>query len=173
MEVNTPLMLLFVKFISYNFLRPVEVCRLKIEDIDLIDKNIRLKTKTGYKIKLLPQILIDELPDLSKYDKQNFLFGRTSLGEFWEATENNRRDYYSKQFKIIKEKLKLGPNYGLYSFRSTFISILYNVFIKEMTPDETESKLMLITGHDTRKALQQYLREIDAYKPEDYSKHLK
>lgn len=173
MEEHDPLMLLFVKFISYNFLRPVEVCRLRIEDIDLIDKNIRLKTKTGYKIKLLPQILIDDLPDLSKFKKNSFLFGRTEIGQEWDATENNRRDHFSKQFKIIKDKFKLGADYGLYSFRHTFIGKLYNVFIKEMTPDETEGKLMLITGHDTRKALQQYLREIHAYKPEDYSKHLK
>lgn len=173
MESNNELMLLFVKFVSYNFLRPVEVCRLKIEDIDLIDKTIRLKTKTSdYKIKILPQILINDLPDLSIYKKDSYLFGRTGFGQYWEATENNRRDHYSKQFKIIKDQFGLGEDYGLYSFRHTFISKLYNVFIKEMTPDAAESKLMLITGHSTRKALNEYLREIDAYRPEDYSKHL-
>lgn len=173
METNDQLMLLFVKFVSYNFLRPVEVCRLKIDDIDLIDKTIRLKTKTSdYKVKILPQILINDLPDLSIYKKDAYLFGRTDFGQYWDATENNRRDHYSKQFKIIKDQFGLGENYGLYSFRHTFISKLYNVFIKEMTPDEAESKLMLVTGHSTRKALHEYLREIDAYRPEDYSKHL-
>lgn len=173
MENNDQLMLLFVKFVSYNFLRPVEVCRLKVEDIDLVDKTIRLQTKTDfYKVKILPQILINDLPDLSNFSKESFLFGRTGLGQYWEATENNRRNEYSTKFKVIKDKFGLGVDYGLYSFRHTFISKLYNVFIKEMTPDEAESKLMLITGHSTRKALQQYLREIDAYRPEDYSKHL-
>ena len=138
-----------------------------------MDKNIRLKTKTGYKVKLLPQILIDELPDLTEYPKDAFVFGRTGFGQYWEATETNRRGDYGKKFKIIKDKFSLGADYGFYSFRHTFISKLYNLFIKDMTPDETESKLMLITGHDTRKALQQYLREIDAYKPQDYSNFLK
>jgi integrase len=174
MQANNQLMLLFVKFVSYNFLRPVEVCRLKIEDIDLIDKTIRLRTKTDdYKIKILPHILIDDLPDLSKYDNQSFLFGRTGFGQFWDSVENNRRNEYSKKFKKIKDNFGLGEDYGLYSFRHTFISKLYNIFIKEMTPDEAEAKLMLITGHATRKALQEYLRDIDAYRPEDYSKHLK
>ncbi|MBY0486661.1 MAG: tyrosine-type recombinase/integrase [Flavobacteriaceae bacterium] len=173
MEANDQLMLLFVKFVSYNFLRPVEVCRLKVEDIDLVDKTIRLQTKTDdYKVKILPQILIDDLPDLRNFDKSSFLFGRTGFGQHWPATENNRRNEYSTKFKEIKDKFGLGVDYGLYSFRHTFISKLYNVFIKEITPDEAESKLMLITGHSTRKALQQYLREIDAYRPEDYSKHL-
>ena len=31
---NDPNLLLFIKFVSYNFLRPIEVCRLKVEDID-------------------------------------------------------------------------------------------------------------------------------------------
>lgn len=174
MENHDPLLLLFVKFISYNFLRPVEVCRLKIEDIDLIDKTIRLKTKTDkYKVKILPQILINDLPDLSQFEKDSFVFGRTGIGQYWNAEENNRRNDYSRKFKDIKDTFKLGEDYGLYSFRHTFISKLYGIFIKDMTPDEAESKLMLITGHQTRKALQQYLREIDAYRPEDYSKHLK
>lgn len=40
-----------------------------------------------------------------------------------------------------------------------------------MTPDEAESKLMTITQHSTKDALRKYLREINAYRPEDYSKH--
>jgi hypothetical protein len=34
---------------------------------------------------------------------------------------------------------------------------------------ETKSRLMLITGHSTMTALEQYLRDIDAELPEDYS----
>lgn len=173
MKTNNPTMLLFVKFISYNFIRPVEACRLLIDDIDLVDKKIRLKTKTkNYKIKILPQILINDLPDLSQYNKDAFLFGRNGIGEFWEATENNRRDYYSKEFKTIKDKFNLGKDYGLYSFRHTFIAKLYHEFIKTATPFEAKSKLMLITGHSTMKALDEYLRDIDAVLPDDYSVHL-
>jgi len=41
-----------------------------------------------------------------------------------------------------------------------------------MTPFESKSKLMLITGHNTMDALEKYLRDIDAVLPEDYSKFL-
>jgi integrase len=34
LKKNDPNLLLFVKFVSYNFLRPIEVCRLKVEDIN-------------------------------------------------------------------------------------------------------------------------------------------
>jgi hypothetical protein len=34
LEENDKLLLLFIKFVSYNFLRPIEVCELRIKDID-------------------------------------------------------------------------------------------------------------------------------------------
>jgi hypothetical protein len=40
---------------------------------------------------------------------------------------------------------------------------------KSITPQEAKSRLMLITGHVTLKALDAYLRDIDAVLPEDYS----
>ena len=36
-------LLLFVKFISYSILRPIEICRLKIEDVDIQDKKLYIK----------------------------------------------------------------------------------------------------------------------------------
>ena len=47
-----------------------------------------------------------------------------------------------------------------------------NEFIKNSTPFEAKSKLMLITGHETMVALDKYLRDIDAVLPEDYSQHI-
>jgi integrase len=35
LEEKDPILLLYIKFISYNFLRPIEVCRLKVGDINL------------------------------------------------------------------------------------------------------------------------------------------
>lgn len=40
LEINDPILLLYIKFISYNFLRPIEVCRLKVKGIELINKRI-------------------------------------------------------------------------------------------------------------------------------------
>ena len=79
------------------------------------------------------------------------------------------KKYFTKRFKKIKEFFKLGKEYGLYSFRHTFITKLYRELRKTYSPFETKSKLMLITGHTTITALEKYLRDIDAELPEDYS----
>jgi integrase len=163
---------LFIKFVSYTFLRPVEVSRLKIEDINIIDKTIRIKAKTGFQIAIIPDILLNIIPDLSKYPEDSFLIGRTDFGQYWKSTDTNRRNHLSKIFLEVKKILKLSDEYGIYSFRHTFAIKLYNEFIKVMNQDQAESQLMSITRHKTKEALRKYLREINAYRPEDYSKYL-
>lgn len=171
LKKNDPILLLFIKFISYNFLRPVEVCRLKVGDLDIKDKKLYVRAKNkAVKIKIIPEILIKDLPDLSNMNKEEFLFTPTKLGGEWIATENNRRDYFSKRFKTtVKDPFKLGADYGMYSFRHTFITKLYRELRKTSTPFESKSILMNITGHSTMTALELYLRDIDAELPEDYS----
>lgn len=170
MEENDPHLLLFVKFLSYNFLRPIEIGRLKVGDIDPISKKLYFKAKNSpVKTKIIPEILLKELPDLSKMDKNWDLFTPDGIGGLWDTEETNKRDYFSKRFKKIKDHFELGSNYGLYSFRHTFITKLYTDFAKTMTPYEAKSKLMLISGHTTMDSLNKYLRDIDAVLPEDYS----
>jgi integrase len=174
LKEHDSILYLFVQFISYNFLRPVEVCRLKVGDIDLIDKKIYVRAKNKpVKIKIIPDILIKQLPNLSKLNKDDFLFTPTKVGGTWETKENNKRDYFTKQFKKVKDHFSLGKDYGLYSFRHTFITKLYKEMAKTATPFEVKSKLKLITGHATMDALELYLRDIDAVLPEDYSILLK
>jgi integrase len=171
LETTDPLLLLFIKFICYNFLRPVEVCRLKVGDLDIKDKKLYVRAKNkAVKIKIIPEILIKDLPDLSSLNSEHFLFTPTQIGGEWIATENNRRDNFSKRFKTnVKDHFNLGADYGMYSFRHTFITKLYRELRKSYSPFETKSRLMLITGHSTMTALEQYLRDIDAELPEDYS----
>ena len=171
LEKNDALLLLFIKFISYNFLRPVEVCRLKVGDLDVKDKKLYVRAKNKLvKIKIIPEILIKDLPDLTQMNKEDFLFTPTKIGGQWIATENNRRDHFSKRFKsIVKDHFGLGSDYGMYSFRHTFITKLYRELRKSYSPFEAKSILMNITGHSTMSALELYLRDIDAELPEDYS----
>ncbi|MDI1317057.1 site-specific integrase [Flavobacterium sp.] len=175
LEKNDQILLLFIKFVSYNFLRPIEVCELKIKDIDLIGKRIYLRTKNkAVKIKIIPEILIDDLPDLSKYNPDSFLFTPTGFGQDWITEPNNKRDYFSKRFKeVVKTHFNLNKDYGMYSFRHTFITKLYREMRKTSSQFETKSKLMLVTGHSTMTALEKYLRDIDAELPEDYSNLLR
>ncbi|SDH09480.1 tyrosine-type recombinase/integrase [Winogradskyella thalassocola] len=173
LKSNDPLLFLYVQLVSYNVLRPIEVCRLKIGDIDLEDKKLYVRAKNQpVKIKIIPSILLKELPNLSQFDKKDFLFTSSGIGGKWEATENSKRDFFTKRFKKVKDSLGLGVEYGLYSFRHTFITIMYREMAKTMSPYEVKSKLMLITGHATMTALEKYLRDIDAVLPEDYSKLL-
>ncbi|WP_299680669.1 site-specific integrase [uncultured Tenacibaculum sp.] len=170
LEKNDRHLLLFIQFISYNFLRPIEVCRLRVEDIDIKDKKLYVKAKNSpVKIKIIPDILINQLPDLTTKDGKSFLFTQNEIGGEWDIEEENKRDHFTKRFKKIKEFFKLGKEYGLYSFRHTFITKLYRELRKTYSPFETKSKLMLITGHTTITALEKYLRDIDAELPEDYS----
>jgi len=78
-----------------------------------------------------------------------------------------------KQFAVVKDALGFGNEYGIYSFRHTYTAKLYTELRKNMSPFETKSKMLLITGHSTMTALEKYLRDIDAELPEDYSKYLK
>lgn len=175
LEVEDPILLLYIKFISYNLLRPIEVCRLKVKDINLKSRTIQFKAKNSpLKIKIIPDILWEDLPDLTKLDKESILFTPDKIGGTWETKIGNRRDYFSKRFKrVVKDYFDLGTDYGLYSFRHTFITKLYRALAKDFTPFEAKSRLMLITGHSSMYALEKYLRDIDAMLPADYSTMLK
>ena len=162
-------LLLFVKFVSYNFLRPIEVCRLQIKDIDFdgAKLNVRAKNKL-VKIKIIPEILLKEIQHLKGANPNYFLFTPNGVDD-WQTSEVNKRDYWTKRFGKLKKQLNLGEDYGLYSFRHTFITKLYRELRSKYSQYETYDRLMLITGHSTLSALQQYLRDIDAELPEDYS----
>lgn len=174
LEEKDPILLLFIKFISYNFLRPIEVCRLRVKDIDLEERILRIQVKNKpLKTKIIPEILLKELEMLNGLDGDLFLFTPKSIGGKWEAGLSARRDYFSKRFKsIVKNHYGFDKNYGLYSFRHTFITKLYRALVKGSSPFAAKSVLMQITGHTTMKALEKYLRDIDAELPDDYSKLL-
>ncbi|KGK29587.1 site-specific integrase [Cellulophaga sp. E6(2014)] len=170
-----PILLLYIKFVAYNFLRPIEVSRLRIKDVDLVNRTLTFQAKNSkLKKKIIPQMLFDEIPDLSNLNPDHLLFTPTEIGGAWDTEETNRRNYFSKRFKQkVKEHFNLNENFGLYSFRHTYITKLYRVILKDATPFEAKSKLMLITGHNSMSALEKYLRDIDAELAEDYSNLLK
>jgi len=150
------------------------VCRLKIKDINLEEQTLNFKAKNkALKTKIIPDILFEELPDLSKMNPEHFLFTPNKLGGEWNASEVNRRDHFSKRYTKVKNALGFDKDYSLYSFRHTFITKLYRELVKNSSPFAAKSKLMSITGHQTMTALEKYLRDIDAELPEDYSELLR
>lgn len=172
MAKEYPNLLLFVKILSYNFLRPLEVCRLKVGDFDLNNRTLTVMVKQGrYKTKTIPTILLKELPDLK--NKEGHFFTKTGLFGNWNIKEESKRNHFSSEFKKVKEHFELGEDYGLYSFRHYFTTKLYRELRTRYTPFEAKSNLMTITGHATMKALEKYLRSIDVELAEDYSHLLK
>ena len=140
-----------------------------MKDIDFADAKLNVRAKNKLvKTKIIPEILMKEIQHFKGLNPEYYLFSPKRAGE-WEATESNKRDYWSRRFKEIKDELGLGKDYGLYSFRHTFITKLYRELRTQYGQMETYDKLMLITGHSTLSALQQYLQDIDAELPEDYS----
>ncbi|WP_040278311.1 tyrosine-type recombinase/integrase [Psychroserpens damuponensis] len=174
LETEDPILLLYIKFISYNLLRPIEVCRLKIKNIDFLNRTLQFQAKNKLlKTKIIPEILFKSIPDLSMKEGDLYLFTPYEIGGVWSTELTNRRDYFSKRFKtVVKDHFGLDKNYGLYSFRHTFITKMYRAMVKESSPFAAKSNLMQITGHTTMTALEKYLRDIDAELPEDYSKLL-
>ncbi|WP_417444664.1 tyrosine-type recombinase/integrase [Joostella sp.] len=171
MAKNYPNMLLFIKFVSYNFLRPIEVCRLTAQSINIKDKTLSVMVKQGqFKTKIIPDILINDLPGLS--GKEGCLFTKDGLFGYWNASDNSKRGHFSRKFKEIKDHFGLGEDYGIYSFRHYYTTKLYRKLRETLSPYEAKSRLMLISGHESMDALEKYLRSIDAELPEDYSKLL-
>jgi len=78
------------------------VNRLKVGNFNLREKTIRFKAKNSpFKTKILPDLMLQELPDLEKMNVNDFLFTPEKLGGEWEATEESKREYFTKRFKII------------------------------------------------------------------------
>ncbi|TWP23158.1 hypothetical protein ETU10_08665 [Apibacter muscae] len=170
---------LYIKFVAYLFVRPVENCRILIGNIDMKHRTIVYKSKTkDQKVKYIIDLIYKDLEKIhiNKYDKDFNLFTPDGKPSLWIGKEESKRQYFTELYKdIIKSNPKLislglTDNHDMYSFRHTGIMILYRSYRKTLSPFETKSKLMLITGHTTMSALEKYLRTIDAELPEDYSK---
>ena len=62
LKIHDPVLLLVIKFVSYNFLRPIEVCRIQIKDINLKESLIYYQAKNKpLKTKRIPAILLHDL----------------------------------------------------------------------------------------------------------------
>tara|TARA_R110000744_G_scaffold377769_1_gene493127 strand:+ start:735 stop:989 length:255 start_codon:yes stop_codon:yes gene_type:complete len=80
LKEKDPILLLYIKFVAYNSLRPIEVSRLRIEDFNFKNNTITFQAKnSNLKKKTIPQMLLDELPDLSQMDLSFLLFTPTTI----------------------------------------------------------------------------------------------
>ena len=162
----------FILFVIYEFLRPREIIRLKIGDINLREKLLYVKTKTERKkAKKLISPTIDFLNSISivNLPKEANLFTNTKKFEIWDAIEKTKVDHFGNRFKKVKTKLGFNGDYGIYSFRHTAALDLYHSFAKSgLTHRECILKLMPIIGHKNESTTEKYLRDVQEMLPKDY-----
>ncbi|MFK7749032.1 MAG: tyrosine-type recombinase/integrase [Kordia sp.] len=169
---HDPYLRVFMQFMSYAFLRNVEVCRLKVKDIDLDAKRLFVRSKTA-PLAIVP--IIGELEhvirkmNLEKYDPNDYLITREEKPFNWDIEEANKTKHFATKFRKVKNVLGLSDDYTLYSTRHTAASNLYNHLLSQGNSDEVAlMKLMQITRHTSKAGLKNYLREIGATLPKDY-----
>ena len=171
---NDPYLLLYIRFVAYSFLRPVEVNRLKVKDINLEESLLYFQAKNKpLKVKRIPSIFIEDIKamNLHLYNKEDFLFTPKNEPSEWVSDDNSKRDTFSKRFKVVKDKFNLGAKYGLYSFRHSFITNLFRTLrtTENKSYSEAIEFLQPITGHETREALEKYIHTHDMDIPKDWS----
>ena len=167
---HDPTLLMFIKFISYMFWRPIEILRIRVEDIDFNSNTISTESKTkAKKTKIIPNLLRDELIEFTK-GKTGFLFKPDNIQK-WELCEEDKRKYFTRRFSRFRTKFKISSDFKLYSFRHTYITKIYLELRKSLSKYDTIQQLSLITGHES-KAIYNYIRVNDVELPEDYSELL-
>jgi len=173
LQVQDPLLLLYLKVISYNFLRPIEANRLRAQDVNLDERTLFFtqKTKIG-KTKYIPKIYFKELGELVALasDPQDLLFTPSGIPGPWELNDRLKRDYFTKRWAKFKKKNDLQGDFTLYSFRHTFISAAYTTLKNQgLGEGAVLSQLAAITGHYSPEGLKNYIHTLDADLPADWS----
>lgn len=168
---------IYMYFVMYMFWRNKENCRIKVKDVNLEERIISIKkTKgTGRKVKLIPDIIYDQLKAYIKdADPEYFLFTPEGKPGPWINRDgkvtrlDNRRNFFSGKWRNNREAMELGPEYVVYGLRHTGATILYKSLVPVHGHDKTIQIMSKITGH-TSKAILEYIHYIDAALPEDWS----
>ncbi|WP_189663022.1 tyrosine-type recombinase/integrase [Polaribacter sp. IC073] len=172
---HDPYLYLFIKFVMYGFFRPVEVCRIKIKDINIDRNTISVKSKTEdatantvFLTKQLKETIAEM--DIHKFDSDFYLFTSKLEPSNWLVDDTIKRTYFGRRFAKVKKELKFDENYGIYSFRHTAAIDIFTTYKEQgLTDLEAKHKMLPITRHKSIDSLNKYLRDIGASLPKDYS----
>ncbi|MCK6649536.1 MAG: tyrosine-type recombinase/integrase [Bacteroidia bacterium] len=159
-----PVLLFYIKLVSYTFLRTKEAKMLKIGDIDTKQWRIMLtagNNKTSRRVwKLIPRVMQSDFEKmkLDQLPKHYYLFGKKG----YPGTENVGVNFFSKRYKKVKRHFGLSDLHTIYGFRHTFVSQLLN-------SGKRWDEVMKVTGHTTMSSFEKYARSIMALPPQDMS----
>lgn len=127
---NYPLYV-FTQWIYYTCIRPIELLRLKVSNVDMINKNIVIysdqsKNKKTESIVIPDAMLpIIESMALDKFSPNDYLFGKT----FKTCSIPYSRNSVSLAFGKVLKKLNFSKDYTLYSWKHTSVVNAFNAGI--------------------------------------------
>ncbi|WP_103867566.1 site-specific integrase [Aquimarina sp. I32.4] len=154
---NDPYLWTIITFIYYSFMRPVELRRLRVKDINLKANTISIKVEQSKSkrydiIPIAPALrkIIDEM-QLEQYDKNYFIFSSAKKPSKIPMGEN----YMSKHFREVKKHFGFDndPDYTLYGFKHTACVNWY----KE---EKDIIKIQKMSRHTTVKTTERYLKSM-------------
>jgi len=174
LKTSDPYLIHFISFILYPLLRPREICRLKVRDLNTEKGFLSVETKTEALSfrriisKMKPTI---DAMELHKYPGDYELFSNLDKPKDWSDTSlTSRVDHFGKRFRTVKTRLGFGREYGLYSCRHTAIMDLYNSKVAEgLGEQEIIFQLMPLTTHKSVAGIKKYLRRHQQSIPADHS----
>ncbi len=155
----------YVQFIYYSLARPKEVRLLKIGDIDLKDRKIKIasgnaKNKKGQFVRI-PDGLYDVISamELEKYPMNYYVF--SAKGN--PALEAVGRNYFYKKHRKMLDKLAFTDGHTLYGYKHTAVTNLYyaNVEMRYITEQ---------CRHSSEYQTRIYLRALGLFRNEDIEK---
>jgi integrase len=159
LEIHDPQLLLFCKFLFYTGFRPVEVTRLKIEDIDFANGILTLKAehhKTGRQrgMKLKDSFLLD-LNFLQDYIPNLHIFSTDNMKPGIKMI--NTRQIQQRYFDIKEE---LGLKNRLYDLKHTMATHLIKQNVNVMD-------VQFYLGHQDINDTMTYVRSVQEYSSEN------
>jgi integrase len=148
-----PLLNWACEFVYYAAVRSFqELSRIRIGDIDLPNRVIKIKEHVGKKgYRFIP--MCDELYDLllaknlDRYKLDDFLFGK--YGEINNIQMD--KNYLSRRYAKVRDKLKIGQEYTIYGWKHTRVVDLKN-------EGYTDAEIQNLTGHTDSKSYDAYSR---------------
>lgn len=172
---NDPYLYYYICFVALTFLRPREVCRLTIGDINIGECLISVETKTsGTGNKHTLRIIQKLQPILQQMQLQNYpqhfhVFTPDKEPKEWNVLERDKVGYFRKRFTKVRDILKLPKESTIYSFRHTMAVDIYNGLLQSgLTEREAILKMLPITRHTNESGLRNYLREVNAFIAKDW-----
>jgi len=135
LEVNSPQLLLICKLVYISLIRPSEIKLLRVGDVDLINRNIKVVDTVAKNKKTRYATINEEIikalleMNLSQYPQNYFLFGFELM-----PTEKGVNDcYYSKRWDKLRKRIDLPMEMQMYSLRDTGINGMLKAGIDDLS----------------------------------------